>query len=367
MKKVFSSLLSLLLIFGLLLSPAAAADAPAASTFSIQFIDVGQADAALVECDGHYMLIDGGNKADSSLIYIILKNKNIAKLDIVAATHAHEDHVGGLAGALNFSKADLILCPTKAYGTDAFNDFKKYADQNGGITVPAVGAAYKLGSADVKIVGVNGGTDTNDTSIVLKIVYGQTSFLFTGDAEREAEQTILNSKADISATVLKVGHHGSESSTTYPFLREIMPKYAVISVGAGNSYGHPNDNTLSRLRDAGAVVYRTDQNGDIICKSDGVNVTFAVSKTPASASAAGKATSAASASTSVSVPAATAAAPAAQAANAQTYILNTNTKKIHYPYCRSVKAMAEKNKRQYTGTTAELIAQGYSPCKNCNP
>lgn len=248
---------------------------PEDSSFSIHFIDVGQADAALVECDGHYMLIDGGNKADSDIIYTVLKKANVTHLDIVVGTHAHEDHIGGIPGAFNYASADLTLCPVTNYDSDAFDDFAKYANKNGGgITIPKVGDKYTLGSATINILGVNGGSDANDTSIVLKINYGETSYLFTGDAEREAEQAIINSGSDLSATVLKVGHHGSDTSTTYPFLREIMPSYAIISVGEGNNYGHPTDDTLSRLRDADVDVFRTDLHGDIIITSDGKTVTI---------------------------------------------------------------------------------------------
>ena len=249
------------------------------STFSIHFIDVGQADAALVECDGHYMLIDGGNKADSDRIYSVLKKAEVSYLDIVVGTHAHEDHIGGIPGAFNYAKAGITLCPTVQYNSAAFDDFKDYADQNGGgISIPSVGDTYSLGSANIEILGVNGGPDTNDTSIVLMITYGETKFLFTGDAEREAEQAILGLGVDLSATVLKVGHHGSDTSTTYPFLREIMPQYAIISVGTDNSYGHPTEDALSRLRDADVKVYRTDLQGDILCTSDGKMVSIFVEK-----------------------------------------------------------------------------------------
>lgn len=165
---------------------------PENSTFSVKFIDVGQADAALIECDGHYMLIDGGNKGDSSLIYTVLKNSGVSYLDIVVGTHAHEDHIGGLPGAFNYASAGMTLCPVTSYDSDAFEDFAKYAAKNGnGITIPSVGDTYPLGSSTVTILGLNGGSDANNTSIVLKVQYGETSFLFTGDAEREAEQAIL--------------------------------------------------------------------------------------------------------------------------------------------------------------------------------
>ena len=236
------------------------------STFEIHFIDVGQADAALVECDGRYMLIDGGNKGDSDLIYAYLKKKDVTHLDYVIATHAHEDHIGGLPGAFNFATVDIVYSPTLSHTTDTFSDFSEYAKKAGGeIIIPKVGDEFKLGSADVKILACNSGADTNNTSIVLKIVYGKTSFLFTGDAEREAEEVILDSDLDLKSTVLKVGHHGAETSTTYPFLREIMPEYAVISVGKGNSYGHPTEETLSKLRDADVKVLRTDIQGTIVC------------------------------------------------------------------------------------------------------
>ena len=340
---------------------------PENSTFSVRFIDVGQADAALIECDGHYMLIDGGNKSDSSLIYTVLKNSGVSYLDIVVGTHAHEDHIGGLPGAFNFASAGITLCPVKSYDSDAFDDFAKYASQKGNaITIPSIGDTYSLGSASVSILGLNAGSDINDSSIVLKIQYGETSFLFTGDAEREAEQAILNSGVDLSSTVLKVGHHGSDSSTTYPFLREIMPRYAVISVGEGNTYEHPTDNTLSRLRDADVTVFRTDLHGDIVFISDGKTVSVSTEKTASEEDVMTPGGNIIVPTPTVSPDPEPEETPDPQPSGTD-YVVNTNTGKFHYPSCSSVKKMKESNKMFYTGTRDELISRGYSPCGNCHP
>lgn len=177
-------------------------------SFTIHFLDVGQADSALITCDGHSMLIDGGNVDDSNVLYSVMQRETDGHLDYVVGTHAHEDHIGGLSGAFEAVTADMTLCPVTEYDSKAFRDFASYAEQKGGgITIPDVGETYTLGEAEFTIVGVNSvPDDTNNTSIVLRIVYGDTSFLFTGDAEQEAENVILASGQDIQSTVLKVGH-----------------------------------------------------------------------------------------------------------------------------------------------------------------
>lgn len=242
--------------------------------FSVVFLDVGQADAALVLCEGKSMLIDGGNVADSDIIYTVLEKREISHLDYVVCTHAHEDHVGGLPAALHACTVGTAYSPVTEYDSACFRTFVRTAEEQGtALTVPEPGDSFRLGSARVDILACDpDATETNNTSIVLKVIYGETSFLFTGDAEYEVEEELLSAGEDLSATVLKVGHHGSDSSTSYRFLNEVMPQYAVISVAKKNNYGHPSETVLSRLHDAGATVLRTDELGDITLVSDGKTV-----------------------------------------------------------------------------------------------
>lgn len=336
---------------------------PEESSFEIHFIDVGQADAALVLCDGHAMLIDGGNVGDSSRMYSYLQKRGITHLDYVVGTHAHEDHIGGLAGALNYASVGVVYCPTTTYDTDAFDNFAKAVQKkNADITIPSVGTEFSLGSASCKVLAVNSSSDVNNSSIVMKITYGETSFLFTADAERETEQEILNRGEDLKATVLKVGHHGSETSTSYVWLREIMPEYAVISVGADNSYGHPTEEVLSRLRDAEVKTFRTDMQGDVVCESDGKTVTFTVSRN-VDADVFGDIGKNSTQKQEETEPTDS----SSEEQQGTHYILNTSSKKFHEASCGSASRISEKNREDYYGTREELIAMGYSPCGNCDP
>ncbi len=261
---------------------AQAVPVPEDSSFAVHFIDVGQADCALVACDGAYMLIDGGNAGDSDLVFSYLKAHDIGHLDYMVATHAHEDHIGGLSGAAYAATVGTALSPVTEGDTKVFKNLVKSLEkQNVSLTVPNAGDTFSLGSAQVEILGpLKEYEETNDTSIVLRIQYGSTSFLFTGDMESAAEADLVDAGTRLSSTVLKVGHHGSSSSTSYRFLREVLPDYAVISVGSDNKYDHPTEAVLSRLEDAEVQVYRTDLHGTIIAESDGTTVTFHTEKTP---------------------------------------------------------------------------------------
>ena len=328
---------------------------PAASTtgtsdsaetpFEMHFIDVGQALSVLVECDGQFMLYDGGNVDDGSLVVSYLQKQGVEELQYVFCSHAHEDHVGGLAAALAYFPANHVYSPVTEASTKCFQNFVKYTQQQGlQVEVPAVGTTWALGSATVTLLGpVAQYSDTNDTSLVLRIDYGSTSFLFTGDMEKTAETDLVNSGANLKADVLQVGHHGSSTSTGYVFLNAVLPEMAVISCGVDNKYGHPHEETLSILRDAGVDLYRTDLQGTITIGSDGQNYTVGTEQfvpddqlNPTD--------------------------PAASSTAQQAYIGNVNSKKFHLPTCPNLPA--EKNQILFS-SYEEAIAEGYTPCSTC--
>ena len=316
---------------------------------TVYFIDVGQGDSVLIVCDGESMLIDGGGRSSSSLIYSFLEKRGITHLDYIVATHGHEDHIGGLSGALNYATVGVAFSPVTEYASQTFSNFVKYlGERNVEITVPSHGDVYSLGCASFKILGpVLEKPDTNNSSIIIKLTYGNTGFLFTGDAERESEQAVLDAGYDISADVLYIGHHGSDTSTIYPFLREVMPSHAVISVGAGNSYGHPHENTLSRLRDADVQVFRTDLQGDIVAMSDGRSILFSPERNDnVQTNPTGE--SRVSESDVLSEP----------------LVGNVNSLKFHLPSCSNLPA---EHNRILFDDYDDAIKNNYEPCGSCKP
>ena len=314
-------------------------------SFRMHFLDVGQALSVLVECDGQYMLYDGGNVDDGSMVVSYLQKQGVEELQYVFCSHAHEDHVGGLAAALAFFPANHVYSPVTEASTKCFQDFVKYTQQQGlQVEVPTVGTVWQLGGATVTMLGpVAQYSETNDTSIVLRVDYGATSFLLTGDMESDAERDLVNSGANLKADVLQVGHHGSSTSTSYLFLNAVLPEMGVISCGVNNKYGHPHEETLSILRDAGVDVYRTDLLGTVVIGSDGQNYTIRTDKTATDAEL-------------------NPTAPAASSTAQQAYIGNVNSKKFHLPTCPNLPA--EKNQILFSSYD-EAIAAGYTPCSTC--
>ncbi|WP_085929352.1 MBL fold metallo-hydrolase [Desulfosporosinus orientis] len=244
----------------------------------VHFIDVGQADSILIKAsDGTAVLIDGGNNPDGPNVVNYLKSQQVKELAAVIATHPHEDHIGGLDTVINSFPVKAVYMPDASTTTKTFEDFISAVAASGAKRIQAkVGVKLDVPGLTGQFIAPNGSgyEDLNNYSAVLRLTYGKVSFLFTGDAEEVSETEMLGSGQIVKADVLKVGHHGSSSSTSSAFLKAVSPKYAVISVGADNDYGHPTASTLSKLSGAGVKVFRTDLDGTIVATCDGESVTF---------------------------------------------------------------------------------------------
>lgn len=238
----------------------------------VHFIDVGQADCILIEePSGKNILIDGGNRADAELVKDYLHDHSIKKIDLLIGTHPHEDHIGGLKDVIESFDIGTIYMPKVVHTSSTYENLLKTVKKyNYKITPPKAGSSFKFGDTTLEILGPvsNAYESLNNYSIVIRLSYGNTSFLFTGDAEELSEQEILDKGYNISSTVLKVAHHGSRYSTTEAFLQNVSPKYAVISSEVDNSYGHPHREVLELLNKHHADIYRTDEMGTIVLSSD---------------------------------------------------------------------------------------------------
>lgn len=282
-------LTSLLLLFILLLSACAVPssedpgvnepwlEVESLSCLSVHFIDVGQADAILLLTTEGTVLIDGGNVGTDLELLRYLKRYNVDKIDLMINTHPHGDHLGGLPLTLAYIPTETVWTSTMDYDSSLFDRFLQNADkQDADVVVPSPGTVYTLGRLTLTVLGPLGSnySDLNDTSLVVIAEYGDFRFLFTGDMETFAENQLLARDVDLKADVLKVGHHGSYSSTSSQFLREVDPDYGVISCGRDNEYGHPHDAPMNRLEAADVELYRTDLMGNVIVVTDGSGMAF---------------------------------------------------------------------------------------------
>lgn len=408
MKKIFQRILyaalSCSLLLGCTLSVHIPVSAAGPDKMEVHFLDVGQGDSTLVTCGGHAMLIDAGDDTRGTAIQNYLQKQKITKLDYLILTHPDADHIGGAPVIITkFDVANVFVSNFEKDNQTYRKLIQSLDDKRVKALTPKVNSTYTLGSAKITILAPGKEYDNpNDASIALLLKNGNRTFLFTGDAGEEAEKDILETDIDISADVYKVGHHGSKYSTSQEFFKAIDPLYAVISCGEDNSYGHPHAETLNTLRTNGVLVYRTDEAGTIIASTDGTSVSFNVPASeswkagePTGNSAAAKTgTSGTDASAKQTTKAATEqeTAPAATdqaddsdpqpkqksapavdekpqenapaATNELTYILNVKTKKFHKPSCNS---LPTTNRQDSSESRESIIAQGYQPCKKCNP
>ena len=327
---------------------------PAEGQLTVRFLDVGEGDCALISCNDHHLLIDGGPPDASRKLYAILQELHITHLDYIIASHPDADHIGGIPAALSIARCDTLFCSTANYESERFEDMVRLLRQKSaiGVSVPSVGSSFSLGNAQIRFVGpvrAFDAQDTNNNSLVCRIDFGDTSFLFTGDAETESLQSMIDSGAPLHADVLKISHHGSSNGSNVAFLSAVSPRIAVMSVGE-NNYGHPDQNVLDTLQNHSIELYRTDLCGTITIHSNGTALSVETQ------------------STSQSNPYATNEAnPAPEISENATFILNTSSRKIHYPECNSVAKIAEHNRMEFFGSYEEVCALGYTPCQICKP
>ncbi len=252
---------------------------PAAPGLAVHFLDVGQGNSILLAAPGANVLIDAGERGRGDSVLRYLAEQGVRRLDLIIGTHPHSDHIGGLAAVLGELEAGEILLPALPEDIVPASPFYTElleAVAFGGLSITAAepGLSFDLGGGAALTVLAPAGVydDLNNYSVVCRVDYGKTSFLFAGDAERRAEADILESGADLAATVLCVGHHGSETSTSRDFLEAVAPSVAVISCGQDNSYGHPHRELIERLEEIEARILRTDLHGTVVLRSDGERV-----------------------------------------------------------------------------------------------
>lgn len=313
----------LLLLLLILLPSAAFADLEA------HFLDVGHGDCTIITCDGEAMIIDGGVPGCSQQVFNYIKSMGISDLKYAVATHPDADHIGGLPAAFYAANVKTLLSPIEKHGESRFATLLKTAQEKDvPLVVPQAGKVLTLGEANITVLSpVIQFADTNDLSLVLRLDYGETSFLFTGDASIAVERDLIARRADIDADVLKVSHHGSSTGTSTEFVAAVSPQYAVISCA-----NMPSVEVLYALAEPSTLI--TAQKGNIILNSDGINLTatFEKSSSPQTGQ----------------------------------FVGNANSKVFHLSICDSVANMSDKNKR-FFDTIEQAESKGYRPCKNCSP
>ena len=330
----------------------------ALADLEIRFLSAGQGDAILIGCDGEYAMIDAGPVAYSNHLYsLIRKELKISEINFILLTHPHDDHAGGIPAVLNSVPVGEIISPVLDWDSAVFSDIKRYASRQG---TPIEGAAegdrLELGSATLDII--HSWPDAwveNDMSLVVRLQYNGFSAIFTGDAEAMAEYMILDSNRELRSDLIKIGHHGSSSSSTKEFLQAVQPKYAVISCGTGNDYGHPHQEVLDRLKSLRTETYRTDLQGTVVFHIDERgNISIRTDR------------EAGPLDDIFTAPVIISDINRAMSPDSD-YVVNVKSGKFHLPGCDSVKDIYIQNRKEYTGTREDLIRMGYSPCHRCNP
>lgn len=333
--------------------------AQALPPLTVHFFDVGQGDAALIVSPaGKTVLIDGGPPEAGATLARRLRTLVKGPLDLVILTHPHLDHLGGLPAAVRAVGARRYMDPGFDHPSRAYRDLLHFMGREVGQVLTPLPDPQRPG--DLVQVGLGEGvslsilwprvpqvpflqrtrSDANSNSIIVRLTYGSTALLLMGDAERDTEERLLADGHALGASLLKVAHHGGAYSSSAPFLQAVRPRYAVISVGRGNDYGHPSAQTLARLKTVGAQVLRTDRQGEVTAVSDGTTLTVSTSRAPA-------------------------AAPAPAPRGASPYVGLRGSPVFHRADCPALKQAKTKQRTVYP--TREAAARERRPAKDCNP
>ena len=275
--KLMTFLMSLLLAFMLAVPEnAVSTQAAGQGDMAVHFIDVGQGLAILVQSGGENLLYDGGNRAHADEVVQYLKNQQVETIDYMISSHYDEDHLGGLVKCLDNFEVEHVLGSDYVHTSDLFNTFMNTATAHAIIVeYPSVGDTYEFGTGSFTVMAPDGiSQNSNDNYVVIRLVNGNNSFMFMGDAEETSEQDMISTGMNLDCDVLSLGHHGSASSTSWDLLEAASPSWAVISCGLNNSYGHPAAETMGKLSDMDIPVFRTDDQGTVIALSDGNTISW---------------------------------------------------------------------------------------------
>ena len=270
-------ILSVLLALTLVLpGSAVTANADGQGNMAVHFIDVGQGLAILVQSGGENLLYDGGNRSHADEVVQYLKNQQVETINYMISSHYDEDHLGGLVKCLDNFEVEHVLGSDYVHTSDLFNTFMNTATAHAIIVeYPSVGDTYEFGTGSFTVMAPDGiSQNSNDNSVVIRLVNGNNSFMFMGDAEETSEQDMISTGMNLDCDVLSLGHHGSASSTSWDLLEAASPSWAVISCGLNNSYGHPAAETMGKLSDMDIPVFRTDDQGTVIALSDGNTISW---------------------------------------------------------------------------------------------
>ena len=341
----------------------------------VHYFDVGQGDCEFIELpNGETILIDAGEREKGQAVVEKIMALGYKKIDYVIATHPHSDHIGGLIDVFNLLDIKSIYLPDCSHTTKTYENLLDCIAKEKCKVIKAFCGVEMIDKDDVYAYFVAPNSDDyeniNNYSACLMLKYGERSFLFMGDAEKEAEYEI---PSDLTCDVVKVGHHGSDTSSSYNFVSRTYAKYAVISVGKNNDYGHPSDSVITQWKENGTIIFRTDLNGDIMFITDGKNITYQnqfsfkdkddIKRNPNIVVDNNIVTEIQQNTTKDNDESSTTYSSKSE----YKYVVNTKTKKIHNPMCDSVEKIAQQNRKYTNKSIAELQKEGYKPCGNCQP